>query len=253
MNLYLENKRVLITGGSKGLGKGIAKLFMEEGASVGICGRSQEALEHTRAELGSELLILQGDVTSREDRERILREFTEEYGGIDILVNNAGGSNGSAVLETSMEEFEEAFHLNYLSAVGMSKLAAEHMIKNEKGTIINISSIFGRESGGKPTYNASKAALISFTKSFADEMIRHGVRVSGVAPGSVLHPTGNWQKRLQENPDQINQYVQQNIPAQRFGTVEEIANTVVFLSSERASWVVGATLNVDGGQSYSNF
>ncbi|MCK6255750.1 glucose 1-dehydrogenase [Fictibacillus sp. KIGAM418] len=253
MNLYLENKRVLITGGSKGLGKGIAKLFLEEGASVGICGRSQETLEQAKSELDGELIILQGDVTSREDRERIIREFIGEFGGIDILINNAGGSNGSSVMETSMEEFEEAVHLNFLSAVGMSKLAAEYMVKNEKGTIINISSIFGRESGGKPTYNGSKAALISFTKSFADEMIQHGVRISGVAPGSVLHPTGNWQKRLKENPEQINQYVQQHIPAQRFGTVEEIANTVVFLSSDRASWVIGATLNVDGGQSYSNF
>ncbi|WHY73155.1 SDR family NAD(P)-dependent oxidoreductase [Fictibacillus enclensis] len=253
MNLGLDQKKVLITGGSKGIGKGIAKLFLEEGAFVGICGRQEETLTEAKEELGQALFTMQGDVKSPEDRERILQEFISHFGGIDILVNNAGGSNGSAVMETTMDQFEESVHLNYLSAVGMSKLAAEKMVKQEKGTILNLSSIFGRESGGKPTYNASKAALISFTKSFADEMISQGVRVAGIAPGSVLHPTGNWQRRLKETPEKINQYIQQNIPAQRFGTVEEIANTVVFLASDRASWVVGATLNVDGGQSYSNF
>lgn len=252
MNLQLENKRVLVTGGSKGLGKGIAALFLEEGAKVGICGRDAETLELAKAE-HENLEIFQGDVTLNEDRERIISDFIRHFGGIDILINNAGGSNGSTVMETDLSQFEEAVHLNYLSAVGMSKLAADYMAAHEKGTIINISSIFGRESGGKPTYNASKAALISFTKSFADEMIQQGVRVSGIAPGSVLHPTGNWQKRLDEDPEKIHHYVQQNIPAQRFGTVEEIANTVVFLASDKASWVVGATLNVDGGQSNSNF
>jgi 3-oxoacyl-[acyl-carrier protein] reductase len=95
--------------------------------------------------------------------------------------------------------------------------------------------------------------MISFTKSLADEVIKDGIRVNGVAPGSILHPTGNWQKRLEQNPEKIEQFVQDEIPAGRFGTAEEVANVVTFLASEKASWVVGATINVDGGQSKSNF
>lgn len=251
MNLDLEGKAVLVTGGSKGIGQAIAYAFLDEGAKVGIVGRNLSDLEFAQKE-GIE--IYQGDVTNEENRVRVMKDFLEQFGTIDVLVNNAGGSNGSTVMETSMELFEEAMQLNFLSAVDLSKKAAEVMSANANGgAIINISSIFGRESGGKPTYNASKAAMISFTKSFGDEMISKGVRVNGVAPGSILHETGNWKKRMEQDPEKINAFVEEHISAGRFGTVEEIANVVVFLASKRASWVVGSTLNVDGGQSYSNF
>lgn len=250
MNLGLEGKAVLVTGGSKGIGQGIAYAFLDEGAKVGIVGRNIDDLQAAQKE-GIE--IFQGDVTNADDRERIVSDFLEKFGTIDVLVNNAGGSNGSTVMETSMKEFESAMHLNFLSAVDLSKRVAEVMIDNQDGAIINISSIFGRESGGRPTYNASKAAMISFTKSFGDEMITKGVRVNGVAPGSILHETGNWKKRLENDPVKINAFVEEHISAGRFGTVEEVANVVVFLASKKASWVVGSTLNVDGGQSYSNF
>lgn len=251
MNLELEGKTVLVTGGSKGIGQAIAYAFLDEGAKVGIVGRNMVDLESAQKE-GIE--IFQGDVTNEKDRERVMKDFLEKFGTIDVLVNNAGGSNGSTVMETSLKQFEEALHLNFLSAVDLSKKAAEVMSGNaDGGAIINISSIFGRESGGKPTYNASKAAMISFTKSFGDEMISKGVRVNGVAPGSILHETGNWKKRLEQDPEKINAFVEEHISAGRFGTVEEVANVAVFLASKKASWVVGSTLNVDGGQSYSNF
>jgi 3-oxoacyl-[acyl-carrier protein] reductase len=251
MNLELEGKAVLVTGGSKEIGQAIAYAFLEEGAKVGIVGRDLETLESAQRD-GIE--IFQGDVMIERDRERVMADFLEKFGTIDVLVNNAGGSNGASVMETSMEEFEAAMHLNFLSAVDLSKKSAEIMRGNQDGgSIINISSIFGRESGGKPTYNASKAAMISFTKSFGDEMVSKGVRVNGVAPGSILHETGNWKKRLEQDPVTINAFVEEHISAGRFGTVEEVANVAVFLASKKASWVVGSTLNVDGGQSYSNF
>lgn len=156
-------------------------------------------------------------------------------------------------METPMEQFEEAMQLNFFSAVHFSQLAAQEMKKKKQGSIINISSIFGRESGGKPTYNSAKAAMISFTKSLADELVQDGIRVNGVAPGSILHPTGNWQRKLEETPEKMEKFVEEQIPAGRFGTVQEIADVVTFLASERARWVIGATLNVDGGQSKSNF
>ncbi|MFC3882178.1 SDR family NAD(P)-dependent oxidoreductase [Bacillus songklensis] len=252
MDLRLNGKHVLITGGSKGIGKGIAKAFLAEGASVAIAARGEESLQAAKQELG-DVAIYQADLTKEEERERFFHTYIRDYGNIDILINNAGGSNGSSALETDMELFHQAMELNYFSAVHLSKLAVNEMKKQGSGSIINITSIFGRESGGKVTYNNAKAALISFTKSLADEVIPFGIRVNSVAPGSILHPTGNWQKRLDENPEKIKQFVKDEIPAGRFGTVDEVANVAVFLASDQASWVVGASVNVDGGQSRMNF
>jgi 3-oxoacyl-[acyl-carrier protein] reductase len=252
MDFGLQNKVVLITGGSKGIGRAIAKVFKEEGARVAITARGIEALEQTKQQLGLDA-VYQADLTNEQERAEMFSAFLNDFGSIDILINNAGGSNGAGTMETELELFHEAMALNYFSAVHLSKLAAEEMKKHQSGSIVNISSVFGRESGGKVTYNNAKAAMISFTKSFADEMIKDGIRVNGVAPGSILHPTGNWQKRIEENPEKINRFVEDQIPAGRFGTTEEVANTAAFLASEKASWVVGATLNVDGGQSKSNF
>lgn len=253
MNLQLEGKNVLVTGGSKGIGKAIAKAFLEEGANVAIVARNEETLEQAKREL-SNVTAFSADLTKEEERKRVFALFIDKFGTIDVLVNNVGKSNGeSTALKTDLRFFEEAMQLNFFSAVHLSQLALAEMKKNGQGAIINISSIYGRESGGKPTYNASKAALISFTKSFANEAIRYGVRVNGVAPGSILHPTGSWQKRIEENPEKMKEFVEREIPAGRFGTPEEVANVVVFLASEKASWVVGATINVDGGQSRMNY
>lgn len=253
MDLQLAGKKVLITGGSKGIGKGIAKAFLAEGADVGIAARNESLLQKAKEELGN-IAIFSGDLSVETERVKVFEQFISTFGTIDILINNVGGSNGqTTTFKTELDEFKQAMNLNFYSAVHLSKLALSVMKKKQEGAIINISSIFGRESGGKPTYNASKAALISFTKSLADEAISYGVRVNGVAPGSILHPTGNWQKRLEENPEKIEQFVKTHIPAGRFGTVEEVANVVVFLASPKASWVIGATINVDGGQSYMNF
>ncbi|MBM7647396.1 3-oxoacyl-[acyl-carrier protein] reductase [Bacillus ectoiniformans] len=253
MDLHLQGKHVLITGGSKGIGKAIAKAFVSEGAIVSIAARGEEALLQTKEELGGSMTIFPVDITDADARERLIQTYIEQHGTIDVLVNNAGGSNGSQAMDTDMELFHQAMELNYFSAVHLSKLAAEEMRKNGAGAIINITSIFGRESGGKVTYNNAKSALISFTKSFADEVIKDGIRVNSVAPGSILHETGNWKKRLEANPEAINKFVEDEIPAGRFGTPEEVANVVAFLASEKASWVVGASLNVDGGQSRMNF
>ena len=253
MELNLESKRVLITGGSKGIGKSIAKAFYEEGAKVGICGRNREDLEKAREEIGPNLALFEADVTDERKRVQLLDSFIMEFGSVDILVNNAGGSSGGAIMETDLADFHKAMDLNFYSAVHLSQLSAEKMKEQGDGVIVNISSIFGRESGGKPTYNHSKAAMISFTKAMGDELIKDGVRVNGVAPGAILHPSGNWQKRLEENPEKIARFVENEIPGGRFGTPEEVANAVVFLASDKASWIVGATITVDGGQSKSNF
>lgn len=253
MDLQLNGKNILITGGSKGIGKAIAKVFVLEGANVSIASRSMAFLEQAKEELGGNVSIFQADITNEYDREKLIQSFIEDRGRLDVLINNAGGSNGGKASETDMNLFYEALELNYFSAVHLSKLAAQHMKNFKSGSIINITSIFGRESGGKVTYNNAKSALISFTKSLADEMIPYGIRINSIAPGSILHETGNWKKRLEENPEQIKEFVKNEIPAGRFGTPEEIANVAAFLASDKASWIVGASINVDGGQSRMNF
>ncbi|HWO78716.1 MAG TPA: SDR family NAD(P)-dependent oxidoreductase [Bacillus sp. (in: firmicutes)] len=253
MDLQLRGKKVLVTGGSKGIGKAIAQVFVQEGADVGIAARDLAVLEQAKEELGGRVSIFQADLTISDERERLIESFIKEKGAIDVLINNAGGSNGGKVTETSMDLFYKALELNYFSAVHLSKLAVEHMRKAQKGAVIHISSIYGRESGGKATYNNAKSALISFTKALADEVAADGIRVNSVAPGSILHETGNWKKRIEENPEKMKQFVKNEIPAGRFGTPEEVANVVAFLASEKASWIVGASINVDGGQSRMNF
>jgi 3-oxoacyl-[acyl-carrier protein] reductase len=251
MELGLKDKKVLITGGSRGIGKEIAKQFIKEGATVGIVGRNASSLEKAQEELeGSS--IYQADVTAKEERMKLIEQFLKEHQRIDVLVNNAGGSSGSSVLETDLDDFYQAFEFNYFSAVHLSQLAAKEMVGQGSGSIINLASVFGRESGGLVTYNNAKAALISFTKSLADEVVKHGVRANSIAPGSVYHEGGVWHKRMVENPEATNKFAEEEIPAGRFGTPEEIASAAVFLASEKASWISGACLTVDGGQSRSN-
>ncbi|MDZ5783151.1 SDR family NAD(P)-dependent oxidoreductase [Marinococcus luteus] len=250
MSKAFEGKKVLITGGSKGIGKGIAQAFYSQGADVGILARSEEYLKAAREEIG-DIETYACDVTVGKERQNTFQRFIETFGGIDVLINNAGGSSGGKIADTSMEEFTQAMETNYFQAVHFSKMAYEQM-KERGGAIINITSIFGKEAGGKATYNNAKAALISFTKAAGNEWIKDGVRVNSIAPGSILHPTGNWQKRIEENPEAMERFVEENIPAGRFGNVEEVADAALFLASKEARWLVGTTLTADGGQSRMN-
>lgn len=250
MSKAFEEKKVLVTGGSKGIGKGIAQAFYNEGARVGILARSEEGLKAAKEEIG-DIETYVCDVTVDGERQNAFQRFIETFGGIDILVNNAGGSSGGKIADTSMEEFTQAMETNYFQAVHFSKMAYEQM-KERGGAVINITSIFGKEAGGKATYNNAKAALISFTKAAGNEWIKDGVRVNSIAPGSILHPTGNWQKRIEENPEAMERFVEENIPAGRFGNVEEVADAALFLASQEARWLVGTTLTADGGQSRMN-
>lgn len=250
MNKAFEGKKILITGGSKGIGKGIAQAFYSKGADVGILARSEEGLKAAKEEIGNiETCVC--DVTEDGERQNAFQWFIETFGGIDVLVNNAGGSSGGKIADTSMEEFTQAMETNYFQAVHFSKMAYEKM-KEGGGAVINITSVFGKEAGGKATYNNAKAALISFTKAAGNEWVKDGVRVNSIAPGSILHPTGNWQKRIEENPEAMERFVEENIPAGRFGNVEEVAEAALFLASQEARWMVGTTLTVDGGQSRMN-
>lgn len=250
MELNLKEKKVLVTGGSKGIGKAIAEAFVKEGATVGIVARNNAELIQVKKELGVQ--IYPTDLTKHEQRKQLMREFINDFKTIDILVNNAGAAHGESVLNTPSHVFEEAMELNFISAVHLSQLASKQMVRNGTGVIINISSIYGKESGGLPSYNASKAALISFTKSFSSEAIQNNIRVIGIAPGATYHPNKEWNRRLELDPNFLENYARDKIPAGRLGKTEEIGNVAVFLASDKASWIVGSTISVDGGQSRLN-
>jgi len=254
VDLNLKNKVVMITGGSRGIGKAIAAGFAQEGARVSICGRTEETLAAAKSELasyGAKVLTVRADVTQENDAGAFVHATLQRFGRIDILVNNVGGSRKTPTVEISGEEWHDLLNLNAISAARMSQLVIPTMQNLGGGVILMISSIFGRESGGHITYNAGKAAEISLSKSLAREFAPDNIRVLNVAPGSIMFPGGSWHRKQQADPEKIAAFVKSDLPFGRFGKPEEIANVVVFLASERASWVSGASINVDGCQSRS--
>jgi 3-oxoacyl-[acyl-carrier protein] reductase len=256
VDLGLEGKSVLITGASRGIGRAIALAFAAEKARLTICARGAEALEATAAEIraeGAQVLPLAADVTSDADRQRLVATARDAYGQIDVLVNNVGGGGGPTFLETSGAQWEEALELNVRATAVLSELVIPEMIERRSGVVLFITSVFGREWGGRPAYMTAKAAEIALAKSMARELAPFGVRVNSVAPGSVLFPGGSWDRRQKDDPERIARFVASDLPAGRFGRPEEIADVVAFLASERASWIMGACVNVDGAQSRSLF
>ena len=254
MDLGLKDKVALVTGSSRGIGRSIALGFADEGCHVSLCARGEDRLLETEKEVtqkGVETLATAGDLTTAAGIEVVVNATLEKWGKIDILVNNVGGSVWNPFGDVSDDEWLHVFNLNMFAAVRATRAVLPSMQDRNSGSIITISSIFGREAGGPATYNATKAAEISMGKTLAKELAKKGIRVNTVAPGSVIFPGGNWQKRMDADPEGIAKFVEQEIPAGRFGNPKEIADVVVFLSSKRASWVTGACINVDGCQSRS--
>lgn len=254
MDLGLKGKIAMITGASRGLGHAMAAALGQEGVRLSICARGEQTLRETETELakkGFEVMAIPTDVTVATDAERWVAETVQRFGGVDILVNNAGAARPGTLAELSEETWREAFELNFFSAVRLSRMTAGNMHARGGGVIVNISSIYGRESGGPLTYNASKAAMISFTKMLALEMAAKNVRVNSIAPGSILYPGGSWERRFKENPVFERDFISHEMPAGRLGRPEEVAYAVVMMVSPRASWINGACLPVDGAQGHS--
>ena len=250
MDLALSDKVAIVTGGSRGIGRSIALALAGEGCRVAICARGEERLRETEAELraaGVDALGVVTDVTVAADIERLVATTVERFGRLDILVNNAG----SRAREDTDEVWNATYESNVLAAVRATRAAVPHLRASGGGSIVHIASIYGRETGGPASYNAIKSAMIAHAKAMALELAPE-IRVNSVAPGSIAFPGGSWGRRLEEDPEGMRVFLEQNIPMGRFGRPEEIAAVVTFLCSEQASWVTGASINVDGGQSRSN-
>jgi 3-oxoacyl-[acyl-carrier protein] reductase len=253
MDLELNGKIAIITGGSKGIGRAAALRFLAEGASVLICARGHDALEEAAAEArksteGARIATLQADLTQAGDIRRVMEEALRVFGRIDILVNNAGSARPGDFLKLSDEEWHTDFELKFFGYVRMAREAMQQMGRQRHGVIVNVIGTGGlRPTAGYMVGGAANAALNHFTKALADEGSKHGVRVVGVNPGPILT------ERLQLFTEQsargrnLDEVYARMTPLGRPGKPEEVADLVAFLASDRAAFIHAANITIDGG------
>jgi 3-oxoacyl-[acyl-carrier protein] reductase len=257
MDLGLRDKVAVVTGSSRGLGLASARALAAEGCRVCLCARTRSTLEAATREVAAiaggvdRVSAVVADVSTPVGIQAAIGGTVAAFGGLDVLVNNVGLAQGAGLVETTDAQWQEAFDQTLMPAVRASRAAVPHMKARGGGVIIMIASIFGREAGGRMTYNAVKAAEISLARSLAQQLAPDNIRVLSISPGSILFEGGSWWKRQEENPEAIADFVRRELPFGRFGRAEEIGDVVAFLASNKASWIAGTSVVVDGCQSRS--
>lgn len=250
MDLGIRGKGAVVTGGSKGIGRAIALALADEGANVALCARGEESLAATAEELqekGVKVHAQTCDVADGDALGAFLDSSRDALGGIGILVNNASGFGVS----DDEAGWKAGFSVDMMAAVRASWKVIPWYEEAGGGAIVHIASTSGLEAGSPPAYAAVKAALISHSKTLAAQLAPKGIRVNCVAPGSIEFPGGMWETVKKVNAPMYDSILS-TIPFGRLGKAEEVANAVVFLASERASWISGVTLSVDGVQHKGN-
>ena len=242
----LEGKNAIITGASRGIGTGIAKVFAQQGANVAFTYSSSEApalaLEKELNTLGVKVKAYKSNAASFEESEKLVAQVLEDFGGIDVLVNNAGITKDNLLMRMSESDFDSVIEINLKSVFNMTKAVQRTMLKQRKGSIINMSSVVGvKGNAGQTNYAASKAGMIGFTKSVALELGSRNIRCNAIAPGFIET----------EMTDKLDEKTVQGwrdgIPLKRGGSTEDIANACLFFASDLSDYVTGQVLNVDGG------
>ncbi|CAM4417134.1 3-oxoacyl-[acyl-carrier-protein] reductase [Zobellia nedashkovskayae] len=242
----LEGKNAIITGASRGIGTGIARVFAENGANVAFTYSSSEApalaLEKELSSLGVKAKAYKSNAASFEASEKLVASVLEDFGGIDILINNAGITKDNLLMRMSEADFDSVIEINLKSVFNMTKAVQRTMLKQRKGSIVNMSSVVGvKGNAGQTNYAASKAGMIGFTKSVALELGSRNIRCNAVAPGFIeTEMTGKLDEKVVQG-------WRDGIPLKRGGSPEDIANACLFFASDLSAYVTGQVLNVDGG------
>lgn len=250
MDFGIEGKVAIVTAATRGIGAAIARALAREGARVSVVARTEADVDRVARELGG--LGVAADVATEQGCRHAVDETTRNLGPVDILVNNYGARAGTSWKDTEVRELQVAFDGNVVVSARMAQLVLPVMVDRGWGRIVVISSVYGREAGGAPAYNAAKAAENSLVKSLAREYAATGVTVNAVAPGSILWEGGGWHRRQQADPAGIGDFVRREMPLGRFGSTDEVASVVAFLCSRQASLVTGACIAVDGASGRSN-
>ncbi len=242
----LEGKVAIITGASRGIGSGIAKVFAQQGANVAFTysssAESAQILENELSALGIKAKGFQSNAADFNEAQLLIENVLAEFGTIDILINNAGITKDNLLMRMSEEDFDKVIEINLKSVFNMTKAVQKTMLKNRKGSIINMSSVVGvKGNAGQANYAASKAGMIGFTKSVALELGSRNIRCNAIAPGFI-----ETEMTAKLNEDTVKGW-RESIPLKRGGTPEDIANVCVFLASDMSAYVTGQVLNVDGG------
>lgn len=240
------NKVAFITGATRGIGRQIAITLAKEGFDIAINYRKEnEDLIETKKMVEDQKVkcfTVQGDVSSFEDSERMVKDIIEEFNHIDILVNNAGITKDMLLMRMKKEDFESVIGVNLVGTFNITKNVIPYMMKNRSGRIINVSSVVGISgNAGQTNYSASKAGIIGFTKSLAKEVGSRNILVNAVAPGFIETQMTDVLK------DKVKEEISKTIPLKRMGTVEDVANVVKFLASKDSSYITGQVINIDGG------
>jgi len=251
MDLGLDGVRVVVTGGSRGLGLGIAHALAREGAAVGLIARDRGGLDKAAAELsehGQQVATFAADVTDFAALHTAVDDIALRLGGLDRAVANAGGTVGGNLLDSDPADFVASFALNAGHAAALTKAAVPHLRRAAGPAVVFVASITGHRPAPRTAYAAAKAGEIHLAATLAQELAPLAIRVNSVSPGSILFDGGSWARYRQDNPDDFDRFVREEFPAGRLGRIEEVADVVAFLLSERASWITGADLVIDGGQ-----
>lgn len=251
MDLGLRGARALVTGASRGIGLAIADALAAEGADVALLARGAEGLAAAAEHLGrhgGRVLTRVVDVTDHAALTAAVDDVAGELGGLDRVVANAGGTVGGNLLDSTPEDFTATFELNAGHAAALVRGAHPHLLASGRGAVVLITSITGSRVAPRTTYAVAKAAEIHLARVLADELAGDRIRVNAVSPGSILFPGGGWASLQRNDPEAFGRFVAQEFPWGRLGAAEEVADVVTFLLSDRASWVSGADVVVDGAQ-----
>lgn len=258
MNLHLNNKKVLITGASNGIGLAIAENFLQEDAKTCLISRGSSALFENEKRLHAiygleSIFVRECDCTQIESLTTLKDEIKKKWSCLDILVVNVG--NGRSVPDAlpDNESWQKTWDNNFESALQTSRTFLP-LLKKSKGCLLFISSIAGLEAFGAPTdYSTAKAAIIALAKNMARKLASQNIRVNVIAPGNVYFKGGSWDEKIQQDKNHVDKIIKSTVPMKRFATPKEIADSAIFLCSDRASFITGATLVIDGGQTLGVF